>query len=188
MSGLLDLHGRALAGFDERVDAIGPDQWHAATPCAEWDVRRLLGHMVAEQLWVPHLLKGETLEDVGDRYDGDQLGDDPVTAWRTAASEARAAWLWPGVLARRVHLSSGLADAGVYCWQMTLDLAVHGWDLARAVGYDEKMDTELAEALYTWAAPQAGAWAGSGSFGEPVPVPEDADAQERLLGLLGRRV
>jgi len=78
----------AMAEFDRRVRAVRPEQWHNPTPCTEWDVRALVNHLVAEQLWAPLLLDGATVEDVGDRFDGDQLGADPVAAWASAAAAA----------------------------------------------------------------------------------------------------
>ncbi|MCP2163816.1 TIGR03086 family metal-binding protein [Goodfellowiella coeruleoviolacea] len=187
MVDLLEAHGRALAEFDARVRQVRPDQWEQATPCTEWSVRDLVGHLVYEQLWVPALLAGQTTAEVGDRYEGDQLGADPVDAWDRAAAAARAAWTEPGVLERRVHLSYGRVPAEQYGWEMTTDLTVHAWDLARAVGADERLDPDLAAAVLSRTEPQVEAWRSAGIFGPRVPVPAEAPAQDRLLGLLGRQ-
>ena len=72
----------AMTEFERRVQAIRPDQWQDPTPCTEWDVRALVDHLVTELLWAPLLLDGATIEDVGDRFNGDQLGADPMAAWR----------------------------------------------------------------------------------------------------------
>lgn len=90
---LLDRHGEALDLFTDRVHAVRADQWGASTPCAEWSVRDLVNHLTAEQLWVPPLVsEGRTMAEVGDAFDGDVLGDDPVAAWDRAAAAARAAF------------------------------------------------------------------------------------------------
>ncbi|ATE53714.1 TIGR03086 family metal-binding protein [Actinosynnema pretiosum] len=157
------------------------------TPCADWTVRDLVDHLVREQLWAPELLAGCTVEQVGDRFDGDRLGVDPRHSWVLAASAAREAWIEPDALAKRVRLSSGEAGADEYGWQMTLDLTVHAWDLATAVGADRRVDAGLAEAVLAFAEREADAWSGSGLFADPVPVGADADAQTRLVALLGRR-
>jgi uncharacterized protein (TIGR03086 family) len=184
---LLDAHEVALADFDRLVDRIGPDQWRAPTACSEWSVRDLLGHLVNEQLWVPSLLAGQTVAQVGDRFDGDQLGADPVAAWRRSSRAARREWLAPGATERQVHLSYGDESAANYGWQMTLDLAVHGWDLATGLGVTFRVSDELAAALYQEFAEQIPRWQGTGLFAEPVAVPADADPHTRLLALLGRR-
>ncbi|MDQ3789486.1 MAG: TIGR03086 family metal-binding protein, partial [Actinomycetota bacterium] len=105
---------------------------------------------------------------------------------RAASDVARSAWLRPGVIDNTVHLSYGDESAAEYGWQMTTDLAVHGWDLATALGADAGIPDELAEALLAYVEPQLAAWSGSGMFAEPVPVPDDAPAAARLVGLLGR--
>jgi uncharacterized protein (TIGR03086 family) len=183
---LLDAHGAAMADFDKLVRAVPADRWDAPTPCTEWSVRDLLAHLVGEQLWVPALLAGQTVEQVGDGFDGDQLGDDPVAAWRAAADAARRAWLEPGVLSRSVHLSYGTDTATNYGWQMTLDLAVHGWDLATGIGVEYRVPDELAGDLPRIFGDVIPRWQGIGLFARPVRVTSDADPHTSLLGLLGR--
>ncbi len=187
MTDTLRLHATALEEFDRRVRAVRSDQWHEPTPCTDWDVRALVDHLVTEQLWVPLLLDGATTEDVGTRFDGDQLGDDPVAAWSEASAAAREAFAAPGALHRPVELSYGRRPAEGYCQEMTMDLAVHAWDLARGIGADERIDEELAAAVLDGVQRQADHLAASGLFDPPVPVAEDAGTRTRLLALLGRR-
>lgn len=175
-----------MAKFDRTVALISDDQWQAPTPCTAWTVRDLLNHLVSEQLWVPLLLDGATIAEVGNRFDGDQLGADPEHAWTEAAGAAREAWTAPGATERIVHLSYHDVPASEYGWQMTLDLAVHGWDLARAIGADERIEPELARTLLPIFEPELEQWQDSGIFAPPVPVPADSDVQDRLLALLGR--
>ena len=177
----------AMNEFDRRVRAIRPDQWRNPTPCTEWDVRALVDHLVTEQLWVPLLLDGATVEDVGDRFDGDQLGDDPVAAWESASAAARGAFAAPGALRRPVELSYGRRPAAGYCQEMTMDLTVHAWDLARGIGADERLDEELVRDVLNFIEPQVEQLTGTGLFAAPVAVGDDVDAQTRLLALLGRR-
>jgi uncharacterized protein (TIGR03086 family) len=86
-----------------------------------------------------------------------------------------------------VHLSYGDERAEEYGWQMTTDLAVHGWDLATALGADAGIPDELATALLGYVEPQLAQWSGSSVFAEPVEVPDDAPAPTRLIALLGRQ-
>ncbi|MFD6100466.1 TIGR03086 family metal-binding protein [Nocardiopsis flavescens] len=184
MERLIDLHGIALEEFDRRVRLVRMTDWALPTPCADWDVHDLVDHLATEQLWVPPLLEGRTVEEVGDRFDGDVLGEEPLAVWEVAAREARAAWLQPSAHGRTVHLSFGDAPAQEYLWQMTFDLGVHAWDLARALDADETLDPDLAAELYGWARRQD---LGPGSmFDAPVEVGEEAGVQERLLALTGR--
>ncbi|MDQ4103846.1 MAG: TIGR03086 family metal-binding protein [Actinomycetota bacterium] len=177
----------AIAEFDRRVRVVRPDQWHNPTPCAEWDVQALVNHLVVEQLWAPLLLDGATVDDVGNRFDGDQLGDDPVTAWISAAAAAREAFAAPGALERYVQLSYGHRPAEGYCQEMTMDLTVHAWDLARGIEADEQLDEQLVRDVLAFVEPQVEQWASTGLFAAPVAVRDDVDAQTRLLALVGRR-
>jgi uncharacterized protein (TIGR03086 family) len=182
----LEQHGRAMEEFDGRIRLVGDDQWQLPTPCTEWDVRELVNHLVVEQLWAPHLLTGATLEEVGHRFEGDQLGADPIGTWEESSRAARAAFAAPSALEGTVHTTMGEIPALEYTRQMTIDLAIHAWDLARAIGVDDELDEELVEDLHEIWEPRTELLAGSGVFAPPVAVPADADTQTRLLGVLGR--
>jgi uncharacterized protein (TIGR03086 family) len=186
MGDLVELFRRAGDRFTARIDRIDAGQWHATTPCADWDVRALVNHVTGEQLWAPHLLAGETIEQVGDRYDGDVLGDDPVAAWHRALPPSVAAFAEPGALDRTVHLSYGDESCREYLLQMLTDMAVHGWDLARATGQDDHIDDETAELLLEHWTEREDLVRGSGIFGDAVDVPADAGPAERLVAFLGR--
>ncbi|GAA3830785.1 TIGR03086 family metal-binding protein [Streptomyces phyllanthi] len=178
----------AHALFGARVHTVRDDQWEAGTPCAEWTVRDLVNHLVSEQLWVPPLVRdGCMIEEVGDTFEGDLLGSDPAACFDTAARAAHDAFAAPGALDRTVHLSYGDTPAADYCGQMTADLVVHAWDLARAIGADERLPGGLLRFAVSEVTPYAAELAKTGLFAEPVMPPRDADAQTRLLCLLGRR-
>jgi uncharacterized protein (TIGR03086 family) len=184
---LLDAHAQAMDVFDRAMHKVGLTDWDSPTPCTDWNLRQLVNHIVVEQLWVPDVLAGRTVAEVGDKFDGDQLHDDPPGAWQEASQTARAAWLQPGAVDQTVHLSYGDERAEEYGWQMTTDLAVHGWDLATALGADAGIPDELATALLAYVEPQASVWSGTSMFAEPVAVPDDAPAPTRLIALLGRQ-
>jgi len=181
-----DLYARALKRFGEKVHAVGEDQWANPTPCTEWNVRALVNHLVNENLWVPPLLEGRTIEEVGDRFDGDQLGTDPAAAWEASVDGALAAVADPAAMRRTVHLSYGDRPAREYVNEMLTDLAIHGWDLARGIGADEAIDSEFVEVLYARAAPMEDAFRSYGVYGGKVTPPEGADTQTKLLAIFGR--
>jgi uncharacterized protein (TIGR03086 family) len=168
------------------VDRIGEDAWSRPTPCEGWDVRDLLNHLTYEHLWAPHLLRGETLEEVGDRYDGDVLGEDPRGTWRRTIAASMLAW-GSADPERRVHTSMGLIPVGVYATQMLADLTVHGWDLAKGAGTAYEPVPDAVEAVWAAYRPRH-------RDGQPIapvfaaPVPTDSeDRLDQLVALLGRR-
>ena len=183
----LALHRRALDAFDHKVHVVAQEQWEAPTPCSEWDVRQLVAHLADEQYWAVPLLEGKSLADAQAYVPAEPLAGDPVEGWERAARAARGVLGSPDVLAGTVELSYGPTPAADYVAEMTVDLVVHGWDLARATGQVEVIDGELLEATWAHVEPRAKGIAGSGMFAEPVPVDASADVQTRLLALLGRR-
>lgn len=187
MSEPIELFERAVAGFGRRVHATADVQWNDPTPCEDWDVRMLVNHVTVEQLWVPPLVGGASVGDVGDRLDGDQLGADPVAAWDDAVAASCAAFGAAGALDGEILLSSGPRPAVEYCWEMTVDALIHSWDLARGIGGNETLDDELVELTFARIEPIADSLHETGMFAPPVPVPRSAPLATRLLGLFGRR-
>ena len=185
---LLALFQRAQAEFTDRVDAVGPDQWDdGALP--GWTVADLVAHLVTQALWTPPLLAGEPADLVDGRFPDttpDLLGDDPLTGWETAADGALAAFAEDRALLHTVHLRRGPTSAAQYIEELTADLTVHGWDLARATGGDTDLDPALVTASLVVAdrLPEDGV---PGLFDPPLDVPRTAPPQVRLLGRYGRR-
>jgi uncharacterized protein (TIGR03086 family) len=179
-------HGVELA--IRTTAAIPAAAWGNPTPCTEWDVRDVVNHMVADSLWVPDLVAGRTIEEVGDAYAGDVLADEPAHRAEQAHRASQAAFEQPGALERTVHLSFGDVPGEVLCHQRATDLIVHSWDLARGAGIEVDVADEVASYLESWNRP----WftpevREMGVAGPEVPVPAEAPGMDRLLGLLGRQ-
>jgi uncharacterized protein (TIGR03086 family) len=177
----------AVEQFGQKVHAVPADRWTNATPCTDWDVHALVNHLVNEAVWIPPLMEGRTVAEVGDRFDGDLLGSDPIGAWDRAAEAAIESMSRPGVLENTVHVSFGDIPGREYCSQLFTDYVIHGWDLARGIGAEDAIDPAFAAQLYEQAAPRAEEMRTWGVFGDHVEVPEDADLQTRLLAIYGRR-
>ena len=178
----------AVGEFGARVSEIRDGQWEAGTPDTEWNVRDLVSHVVSEDLWAPPLFAGSTISEVGDRFDGDVLGADPQGAWQVASARALEAADAPGAMDRTVHLSFGDFPGQEYALQLFADHLIHAWDLARAIGADERLDAALVEGCTTWFAALEDAYRSAGAIAGRPPVPDGADAQIRLLAMFGRQV
>ncbi len=176
----------ALTSFGTDVHAVGATQWGDSTPCTEWNVRALVNHVTYETLWVPDLFAGKTVAEVGDRYDGDQLGDDPGAAWDRAEEAARAAVSVDGAMSRTVHLSFGDVPGSQYAEELFTDLVVHAWDLARGIGADDTMNAAWAQRIYDELAPKEAELKASGLWGDTIVPPHGADIQTKMLAVMGR--
>jgi uncharacterized protein (TIGR03086 family) len=183
-----ELHRRAAETFGTRVHQVKDDQWELPTPCSDWNVRQLVNHLVYENLWTAPLMAGGTIAEVGDRFEGDLLGDDPKGAWDRSHQEAGAAVQAEGALDQTVHLSFGDTPASEYVMQLFADHLIHGWDLARAIGADERLDPELVDACATWFTAMEPLYRAGGSIGPRPDTPAGADDQTRLLAAFGRTV
>ena len=176
------LHGRAVDTMRRVIDRVRPDQLGAATPCSEWDVRALLNHVVGGNRMAVALLAGEAPPD----RNADHLGDDPQGAFAETAAVAEAALRAEGALERTVRMHFGEVPARMLVGLRFADLTVHAWDLAKAIGADDRLDEHLASAVLAAVEDQRDELTTSGLFAPPVEVPDDARAQDRLVGLLGR--
>jgi uncharacterized protein (TIGR03086 family) len=176
---------RASEGYVRLARQVSTPQWSASTPCADWNVRALVNHVAGEYLWVPELMEGKTVADVGSRLDGDVLGEDPLGALVAAARAAQAAAGEGDALTRIVHLSFGDVPGAEYLKQMAVDSVIHSWDLARSIDVDATLDPDLVDFSYEELQHHAEDWRSGGAFG-PAKVPADGSTQSLLLALTGR--
>jgi uncharacterized protein (TIGR03086 family) len=181
------LHRQALDATRPLVAGTSGEHLDLPTPDDDWDVRALLNHVVAGNWWAAELAAGKTIEDVGDRLDGDVLGPDPLASYDASAEAAGKAFEMPGALAAPCAVSYGPVPGEVYAGHRFLDVLLHGWDLAQATGQSTALDPGLVQAALDVLTPQWDALRGSGAFKTDVPVPEDGDPQTRLLAMVGRR-
>jgi uncharacterized protein (TIGR03086 family) len=178
------LYRGTLESWTDRVQAVAPELWDSATPCTDWDVRALVNHVVGEDLWTEELVRGATIEEVGDRLDGDLLGSDPREAALDAAARAdrAVAETLPGH--GKVHLSYGDEDIDEYVAQLAADHLVHGWDLAAATGGNRDLDPELVNEVAAWFSQREDTYRSGGAIGPHLEAA--GDAQSQLLAAFGR--
>lgn len=179
-----DLHRQALDVFGTRVDGAPVDSWQQPTPCRGWDVGALVNHVVGENRWVPLLLGGATVAEVGETLDGDLLGDDPAVAWHDSAAIALDA-IGIAALDQIVHLSFGDFPAEEYLCQLTADALVHAWDLARATGQPESLPADVVDGCARWFDSVEHVYRAAGAIGPAIET-DGADSQATLLGRFGR--
>jgi uncharacterized protein (TIGR03086 family) len=188
VSDLVALHHQALSDTGRVVAGITAGQWAEPTPCTDWDVRALLGHVTAGNYWAAELAQGRTISEVGDRLDGDLLGADPLATYTASADAAHAAFSAPGALDRPCAVSYGPVPGSVYVGHRIIDIVLHGWDLATATGQPGRIDDDLAAGCWALLEPQVESFRAAGAFGAAAPhIPADAAPAARLVLATGRR-
>jgi uncharacterized protein (TIGR03086 family) len=132
------------------------------------------------------LLHGATADETDATRTADHLRDDPVAAFIATAAELNAAFRQPGAMTRITHHPAGERTGAQLLAMRLLDVTVHTWDLARAIGADESLDPDtVAFALSQRDTFKIGR--AQGAFAPPTDdTPADRSAQARLLHQLGR--
>lgn len=172
----------------ERIgDGIGPDDMDRPSPCADFRVRELFGHMIAgASQFAPQLRGGQptgTPPDVGG-----MTSAEASAAFRAALDDLLAAAKAPGAFDRTVTLPFGAVPGEVLARFLTVDGMVHTWDLARASGQRYAPSDELAgEVLATARALIAPPMRDGDTFKDEVEAPAGASNLDRLVAFTGRR-
>lgn len=167
------------------VEHVVPEDMQMPTPDTEWSVHDLLQHIVYELAWTADIVQGKTISEVGDKYERELLGSDPVQAWRHYAAITRDA-VENCDVAAVAHLSYADKSVGEYLLEAGNDQLIHAWDLGQAVNVPVVFNDVVAQQLYEQAKPRKKEYAASGLFAAPVDVPDTASAQTKLLAILGR--
>lgn len=153
--------------------------WDAASPCAGWSARDVLGHVVQTQ----REFLGSHDVDLGDAPD---LAD-PAAAWRQHDRDVRSALADDTIGEREFDGYFGRTTVGETLTTFYgFDLMVHRWDLARAAGRDERFTDDELGALETSVEGFGDQLYAEGICKPGVTAPEGADRQQRLLARLGR--
>lgn len=189
MTEIAERFRRVAAGLTRTIDAVPGDAWANPSPCAGWDGRDVIRHLV-DWLPGPGFLLGTF--DVA-TAPIPSVDDDPAGAWAAVRDAIQRALDDPAV-ALRVE---DCGPAGTLSFEAAVDMTctpdvlIHTWDLAQAAGIDVELDSEQVhrQAAAIDALPPSvdAAMRASGHFGPRVEVPPDADALTRLLAFYGRR-
>ena len=111
------------------------------TPCAEWDVRATLDHLIGAT-WMFTLVNQD--QAVGEDAGGIG-GDDPVVALTNAAEANIASWRAPGAFDGDRTFPFGTFPADAAAMMNLSEVVVHTWDIATALGADATIDPTVAE-------------------------------------------
>lgn len=185
----------AAHALNQVVGMIKDDQWAMEMPPSfphrKTDhtptLREIINHHAYEDAWVPDMLAGKTMAEVGvDAFKGDLLGDQPKRNFAALVDKACAAATALDDLDRPVHTSFGDFPARGYLWQTNMFRGLRARDVAKVIGAHFEMPADLVQGLWDEISPNAEEWRAIGVFGKAVPVPPDAPLMDRVLGLTGR--
>ena len=170
-----------IQGFDARVQAASPDSWTNQSPCADWKARDVVLHVSNNFINIAAGLTDGEPQPVAD-------DEDIVAAW-TRASEGIVSAMATGDMNKMLPSPMGPMPAEMFIGRLiSTDVLVHTWDLARAVGGDDRLDQDAVGHAYEGLKPMDAMIRMPGVFGPKVAAPADADIQAEFLSFLGRQV
>jgi uncharacterized protein (TIGR03086 family) len=180
---------KAFAATRSIVANVKPDQLDNPTPCASWDVRALLNHIIGGSYWFAASMEaGKSPE--GDT--GDVTAGDFVSTYDGGIKLAVDAFSEPGAMEKMVTLPFGTMPGAAFIGIATTDILMHGWDLARATGQDSNLDPALASEVLAGARQFIQpAFRGEDTkmpFGAEQSAPAGATPCDELAAFLGRQV
>ena len=180
MTDVQDRYRQVSKGFDSAVRAA-TDKWEAQSPCEQWTARDVVAHVVQGHRGVISGVRGRESEPLG-------ADEDPRQAWEEVCGAMDEITANPEALAREVDGPFGKMPAGEIIGRfVTMDLLVHTWDLARAVGADERLDEDSVRHAYETLKPMDTMIRQPSVFGPKLEPPSGADLQTEFLYFLGRR-
>jgi uncharacterized protein (TIGR03086 family) len=180
MSDVAQRYQRLTDAFADKVAAVPADKWDGPTPCRDWTARDLVQHVVQTQ----GMFLGFVGKEMGDIPSVD---DDPVAAWDAARGKVQRELDDPATAQAEFDGFFGRTtfEDAVNRF-LCVDQIVHGWDLARAAGLDEKIAPDDIAFVRTMAEFYGDAMRSPQAFGPEVGAPAGASDQEQLLAFLGR--
>lgn len=177
---------RALDQTQQLVNTTGPDDLHLPTPCDEYDVSTLQGHLLTVIARIDLALRGGNPLTIPAVTTG--VGDVP-SAWKERRLALDNTLADDAVLTRTCTLPWGTMPGAVAIAAYTGELTTHSWDLAKATGRVNELDDALAAQVLPTVqrsvpAEQRG---GHVPFGPVVQVAEGASPYDQLAAWMGRQ-
>jgi uncharacterized protein (TIGR03086 family) len=170
---------------NEVVGTLEPEQLGYRTPCTDWDVRRLIEHVLGSVEHFTHLLRTGTPDGVPP---GEGLGDDPAAAFATALADNLAAWRVPGTLERILPLPFGDVSGESAALLNVQEVGAHLWDLAKSIGQDPELPADVASLAHDYARQliKPEFRAPTGPFGQQLEASTPASTTDKFVAFLGR--
>lgn len=181
---------QAMANTRAVLANVTPDQYDLATPCASWDVRALVNHIVGGSHYFAACVNNGKSPDAANTTDFTQ--GDLMAAYDDGIKAALAAFGTPGAMEKMIELPFGTFPGAAFMGLATNDQFTHGWDLARATGQNTDLAPELAAQLLEGAKAtipdQFRGADGQAPFAPAQSAGADASAADELAAFMGRSV
>lgn len=180
VAGGFELLERAIGYALGTLHLVTPETMDNRTPCAEWNLHQLMAHL------------NDGVQALTDALASGYVSAEPIggETCPVAVLQAEASRLLGALSVARG--SGAISIAGhplavtVVAGAGALEVAVHGWDVARACGERRPIPARLAAELLELAPLLVTDAERPGRFAPAVPLPRGSGPSDRLLAFVGR--
>jgi uncharacterized protein (TIGR03086 family) len=176
---ILEQFQLASDSFENLLGGVRPDQLATQTPCPDWSVRELVGHVIKGNLMFTRLLSGAEPPAV------DAAGD-PAAAISGSTKALREAASAEGVLGKTFNTPMGERTGGRLMAIRVLELSVHGWDLAQATGQRFELPEPIVETCFAVLRATLPEDRNGLPYGPEQQAAPEAGPTQRLVAFAGR--
>lgn len=186
MSANLRNYTTAVFGLEHVIRMASSAAWANPSPCDGWSARQVAGHAIAVVSNVA--ARGGVGEQVDVFAAADTfLGDDPAATARAVRQRYLSAVDSEGALQRTIQSSLGAMTLDHFMSLMLADTLVHTWDVARALGVDDRLDPDLVDVVHASLIERDGeAMRAPGRYDSARAAADSANPQDRLISFTGR--
>ena len=188
----VELLERAVAYTRGTLAAVTPTMLTRPTPCRQWDLDRLLDHMVDAMAAFTEASRGR-VDREAHALRGVRIGGPDARIGRLKSEACALLGAWAARLEQAyddpvppIGVGEASLDADLLLSVGALEVAVHGWDVGQATGLATPIPEDLAARLLTVARDVVRPADRGTRFGPARPVQADAPYDHHLLGYLGR--
>ena len=156
------------------------------TPCADWDLRTLLNHVI---LWTAYSAERRAYgESAAEDLMSKDFTADPGfrAAYADQIGRAVKAWSDPAAWERELGVMGNTTPAADVAAMLIMEMVLHGWDVAKASGQDYVCDDAVAALALETIEAQGEMFRKYEGFKDIVPLAGEATEFDRALSLSGR--
>lgn len=170
------------------LDGVSDERLSGATPCEEYTVAQLVNHL----LGLCHVFTSAAEGERGPHTDTPPGVPEATLepGWRPLLEDRLRgladAWSRPSAWEGDATAGGVTFPAEIMGLVALNEVAIHGWDLAKATGQDYEFDAETLETLLAFVGQDADDQAAREGIYAPVVEVADASPQEQLIAITGR--
>lgn len=168
------------------IDMLLPEWFRSEYKGTQPILRQVLNYHAYDTAWIPETFAGKTIEEIGDKYDGNLLGDDPIASYATYSKLATDYIRDNFDEDRVIHFSYGDFPASEAILHPTGFRIFRAYDIAKLIGADTTLPEDVCRAAYEYFASSMDMYREAGIYGAALSVDDNASWQAKLFAQVGR--